>query len=91
LLPDPATIARLAAAEAGIISHCNIDHADAMQELGERIAGGGEGWRMVAVDTDGFDLADGIRSVRIAWSAPVVDAVAVRNELVTMLRRTRDA
>jgi putative heme iron utilization protein len=90
LLPDAAAITALWAAEHQIISHCNVDHADAMKVLGEQAAGGGGEWRMVAVDTDGFDLADDIRSVRIAWSAPVVDAQAVRNELVTMLRRMRE-
>jgi len=49
LLPDPAAVAAVAAAEAEIVSHCNTDHAGAMEELG-----GGEGWRMVAADVDGF-------------------------------------
>ena len=91
LLAEAGAVAAIAEAEPGIISHCNIDHADAMQVLGVRAAGGGGPWRMVAVDTDGFDLADDERSVRVAWPAPVLDAASVRNALVTMLRVPRGA
>jgi putative heme iron utilization protein len=84
LLPDPAAVARIAAAEADIVSHCNTDHAGAMAELG----GGGE-WRMVAVDVDGCLLGLGEQVRRIAWSAPVSDADGVRAELIALLRRGR--
>ena len=65
------------------MAHCNEDHRDALT----RIAGGPGDWRMVAVDVDGCDLAQGQRVVRVAWSAPVADAGAVRGELVRMARR----
>jgi hypothetical protein len=41
---------------------------------------------MVAVDVDGCDLAQGERVVRVAWSAPVVDAGGVWAELVRLAR-----
>ncbi len=89
LLPDPDAVAALTSAEAGIIAHCNADHADAMALLGGRPGA----WRMVAVDFDGFDLAPGDPEAgpvhRIAWSAPVRSADAVRGELIRRVRRAR--
>ena len=84
LLPDAEAVARVAAAEADIVLHCNTDHAGAMEELG-----GGHGWRMVAADVDGCLLGLGEQVRRIAWSAPVADADGVRAELIGLLRRLR--
>ena len=87
LAPDAEAVARIAASEAGIVAHCNQDHADTMA----LIAGGGEGegWRMVAADVDGCDIASGERVVRVAWSSPVSDAGGVRTELVRLARAAR--
>ena len=85
LTPDPAAVAALAAAEAGIIAHCNDDHADALALL----AGEPGAWRMVAADVDGTDLALGETVRRIPWSAPVADAGGVRAELVRLTRAAR--
>lgn len=85
LLPDAAATARIAAAEPGIIAHCNADHADAMAEL----AASPGPWRMVAADTDGFDLAQDSTVRRRPWTAPVADADAVRKDLITQLRASR--
>jgi heme iron utilization protein len=82
LTPDPAGVAAIAAAAAGIMAHCNTDHPDAMA----RIAGAAGDWRMVAVDVDGCDVALGERVVRIAWSAPVADPKQLRVELVRLAR-----
>lgn len=86
LAPDPAAVAALAAAEAGIVAHCNDDHADAMARLGERAGGVAGPWRMLAADVDGCDLGLDERVARLAWSAPVAEAGDVRRELVRMLR-----
>ncbi len=85
LLPDGAAVARIAAAEAEIVDHCNADHAEAMGEL----AGAPGAWRMVAVDVDGCDLACGDLVRRIPWSIPVADAHGVRKELIGRLRALR--
>jgi len=82
---DPAAVAAIAAAEEGIIGHCNLDHPDALTA----IAGEGGNWRMVTADADGADLACGEVVLRIHWSAPVVDAGGVRTELVRMTREAR--
>jgi heme oxygenase (biliverdin-IX-beta and delta-forming) len=85
LTPDPDRVAAIAAAEAGIMAHCNTDHPDALAA----IAGSAEPWRMVAVDVDGCDLAAGERVIRIHWSAPVADASGVRHELVRLVAASR--
>jgi putative heme iron utilization protein len=89
LTPDPNAVAALAAAEDDIVAHCNADHADAMTTLAHAAGGTGDGFRMVAADVDGCDLALGEQVVRAAWSAPVADANAVRAELIRALRRVR--
>ena len=92
LAPDVGGVAAIGSAAAGIMSHCNADHPDALAV----IAGAPGAWRMVAVDVDGCDLADGgcdlangERVVRVHWSAPVGDADGVRRELIRLARAGR--
>jgi putative heme iron utilization protein len=85
LAPDSAAVAAIAAAEAGIITHCNNDHADALAA----IAGQAGDWRMVVADADGTDLGAGEQVLRIHWAAPVTEPGGVRNELVRMTREAR--
>jgi putative heme iron utilization protein len=82
LTPEPGAVAAIAAAEASILAHCNEDHPDAMA----RIAGGTGDWRLVAVDVDGCDLAQGEQVVRVAWSAPVSNAGEVAAEMIRLAR-----
>jgi putative heme iron utilization protein len=81
LTPDPDAVAAVAEAEAGVIEHMTADHADAV----DRIAGS-PGWRMVAVDVDGCDLAREETVLRVPWRAPVADANAIRAELIRLAR-----
>jgi putative heme iron utilization protein len=81
LTPDPDAVAAVAEAEAGVIEHMTADHADAV----DRIAGS-PGWRMVAVDVDGCDLAREEAVLRVPWRAPVADANAIRAELIRLAR-----
>jgi hypothetical protein len=85
LAPEAASVAAIASAEAAIMSHCNTDHPDALAAIA-RLPGA---WRMVAVDVDGCDLADGERAVRIHWSAPVADPDGVRGELTRLAHEAR--
>ncbi len=80
LTPDPASAAAIAAAEAGICAHMNADHADALSAI---VGQDGE-WRMVALDVDGCDVAQGERVIRVPWSAPVSTTEAVRRELTAL-------
>jgi putative heme iron utilization protein len=80
LAPEPASVAAVEAAATGIIAHCNDDHPDALAA----IAGASGDWRMVTVDVDGCDLAQGEQVTRIHWSAPVSDTGGVRRELIRL-------
>ncbi len=91
LTPDAAAVASVAAAEAGIIAHCNEDHADALALVAGLHGGAPGAWRMVAVDVDGCDLADGETLVRVPWSAPVTGPGEVRTELVRLVGDARAA
>lgn len=85
LAPDPAGVAAIAAAESGVIEHCNRDHPDALAA----IAGHAGDWRMATADVDGTDLVAGERVLRVHWSLPVANSGGVRSELVRMTREAR--
>ncbi len=85
LAPDPTGVAAIAGAEAGILSHCNRDHADALAA----IAGRPGAWTMVGADTDGCDLAQDETVIRIPWSAAAPDAGAIRAELIRLTQAAR--
>lgn len=82
LAPPAEAVAAIEAAAPSIITHCNEDHPDALA----RIAGGVGPWRMVGVDVDGCDLAQGEVVRRIHWAAPVSSAGEVRTELARLAR-----
>jgi putative heme iron utilization protein len=90
LLPDPAAVAALAAAEGEILGHVNADHPDAVAAIAAGVLGAPAGaWQLAAVDTDGCDLALGERVLRLAWPAPVADADGVRAGLIRAARQGR--
>jgi putative heme iron utilization protein len=91
LTPDPASVAAVAKAAPDIISRCNRAHPRAMVAITchpDRASHGGA-WRMAGVDVDGCDLADGERTVRQAWSAPLARPDQVRAELAGLVRAAR--
>jgi len=85
LAPDATAVAALAAAEAEIIAHVNADHPETLALL----AGSDAGWRMVALDGDGFDMAAGDLLQRHAFAKPVTDADGVRRALILAARAAR--
>ncbi len=85
LAPRPALDAVQGAATR-ILAHCNADHAHALGLLA-RERGQAGAWRMLGVDTDGFDLVQGDTVLRIPFDAPVADATGVRAALVRLVRR----
>lgn len=92
LLPAPAAVAALAAAEPEILAHVNDAHADALALIARRLPGGTPGpWRLAAVDCDGCDLARGEQVLRLSWPAPVADADGVRRALILAARAARGA
>ncbi len=66
-----APAAGLADSEAGIVSHMNDDHADAVQLYAGRLLGlTGTGWRMTGIDAEGIDLRQGGQVARLPFEAP---------------------
>jgi heme iron utilization protein len=90
--PDP-----LADAAAGILSHMNDDHADAVLAYAKAFAGieRAERATMTAVDRYGFELAattpEGPRAGRIAFDEPVGNTDEVRRAMVALVKRARAA
>ena len=89
LLPAAAAAGAITAAEMEILSHCNNDHADAMAAIGVAKSGLAQpnragAWRMVTVDTEGFDLALDEITRRIHFAAPVADSAGVRGDLIRL-------
>ena len=89
LRPDPAAVAAVAAAEAGILAHANADHAGALAAVAAALGGGAGAWRMVAVDVDGCDLALGERVLRLPFPEPAADPEGVRKAIVEAVDNTR--
>ena len=86
---DPDAVAAVADAEPGVLSHCNDDHADALDRIAAAHGAEGPGWRMAACDVDGCDLARQDLVLRIPWSAPAADAGGIRTELVRLTKMAR--
>jgi putative heme iron utilization protein len=90
LLPTPSHVEALAAAEPEIVAHVNADHADAVAAIAQGLLGGAAGaWRLVAVDTEGCDLALGESVLRLTFPASAEDAEAVRKALILFAREAR--
>jgi heme iron utilization protein len=90
--PDP-----LAASAAGILTHMNDDHAEAVLAYARVLAAVPEASSatMTAVDRYGFELAlitpEGPRAVRLAFDAPVATNDEVRRAMVALVKRAREA
>jgi heme iron utilization protein len=88
--PDP-----LAATAAGILTHMNDDHTDAVLAYATALAGVTEATSatMTAVDRYGFELAtitpNGPRAVRLAFDEPVSTSDEVRRAMVSLVKRAR--
>ncbi|WP_119420352.1 HugZ family protein [Desertibaculum subflavum] len=87
-IPAPA----LAEAEAGIVTHMNDDHLDAIQLYAARLLGlTGGGWRMTGCDPEGCDLRREAEVARLKFGQLVQDAAAARTELVRLVKQARAA
>lgn len=88
--PDP-----LAPAAAGILTHMNDDHADAVLAYAKALAGIAEATSatLTAVDRYGFELAaitpKGPRATRLAFDEPVATSDEVRRAMVALVKRAR--
>lgn len=91
ITPDANGVEAVAGAETQIVAHCNGDHPDAMDAIARAWGGVGPGWRMVACDVDGCDLAQDENVVRVAWSGPVANTASIRSELVRLAAAARNS
>ncbi|MFN4088662.1 MAG: HugZ family protein [Alphaproteobacteria bacterium] len=82
----------LAAAEAGIVAHMNEDHADALALYATGLLRLPHGnWRMTGIDPEGIDIADGPRTGRLDFPAPIDGPAAARTALVRLAAAAREA
>ncbi len=76
----------LVAAEPGIVSHMNADHADAILFYATKLLGAPSGpWRMTGIDPEGCDLVLGARGLRLNFGGRITSAAAARAELVRLV------
>jgi hypothetical protein len=76
----------LVAAEPGIVSHMNADHADAIALYATKLLGAAPGaWRMTGIDPEGCDLVLGARGARLSFETRITNASAARHELVRLV------
>jgi putative heme iron utilization protein len=88
--PDP-----LREAAAGILTHMNDDHGDAVLAYATKLAGieDATSATMTAVDRLGFELAAvtprGPRATRLAFDEPVATSDEVRRAMIALVKRAR--
>ena len=80
----------LAEQEGGILAHMNADHGENLRAYCRQLHGvDATAAEMIGIDPDGFDVrADG-RVLRFDFPAPIRDAQAARQALVTMAQAAR--
>ncbi|MEP9368590.1 DUF2470 domain-containing protein [Xanthobacter sp. VNH20] len=78
--------------QAGIVAHMNADHADANALYALKLLGAqDDGWSMLAVDPFGCDLKRRDEVRRLEFPERVTNVVAVRQVLVALAERARNA
>jgi putative heme iron utilization protein len=90
LLADAAAAQAIADAELSAIEHMNADHAQSIDLYATRLLGrAGSGWRIVALDPDGCDLARRATLARLPFPRRARDADDLRAILVELDRAAR--
>ena len=87
---EPTAVHAVAEAEAGFLSHCNETQADALDLIAALHGKNGSGWRMVACDVDGCDLARDEIVLRVPWLATVITARDILTEFGRLTSAARD-
>lgn len=81
---DPHAAATLARAEDELLARLNARFASALDLIARRNGTDGEGWRLTALDPDGFEMERGEECLRVAFEAPVRDAEAAAEALAAL-------
>lgn len=83
-------VLELAEAENGIVTHMNEDHADAIDLIAQNLMGAdGEGWAMIGIDPEGFDLRKRDRVIRYDFEHPLMRAEDSRPLMVDLVNQAR--
>jgi putative heme iron utilization protein len=92
LLAEADAARAIAEAELSAIEHMNADHALPIDRYASRLLGrAGSGWRIVAIDPDGCDLARGNALARLPLPRPARDAGELRAILIELADAAPDA
>ncbi len=92
LLSEVADAQGLVDGETDILAHMNDDHAETVRLYATVLAKREDGpWRMVSLDPDGFDIANGTAMARIAFAQRLCTPDAVHADLVKLARQARTA
>jgi hypothetical protein len=76
--------------EADILAHMNADHVENLRAYCRHIHGAeSESVEMIGIDPDGFDVRTDQAVLRFDFEAPVTDAQAARQALVTLAKAVR--
>jgi len=73
-----------------IIEHMNTDHADAILAYAKAHGQRGENWRMIGIDTDGIDLHDGIKYLRLQTGERMMSPGDARRSLAALAQKSRN-
>ena len=92
VLADAEASRAIAEAEPSALEHINAQHAEAIDRHASRLLGrAGSGWRIVALDPDGCDLARGSTLARLSFPRPARDANELRALLAELAGTAPDA
>ncbi|MBD8890601.1 HugZ family protein [Roseibium litorale] len=90
LLLEQALCTEFSLREAGVISHMNADHADALALYAEVLAKAGKGnWRLASIDPEGIDLRAGDDMARVWFPLPLSSPDQLRTALVELAAAAR--
>lgn len=82
----------IAACETEVLKHMNEDHREAIQLYARRLLNrSGENWTMIGVDPDGCDLRCDDGYARLEFDERAMDAASLRQALIELARRAREA
>lgn len=90
VLIDTAGAGALAEAEAGIVTHMNEDHGEAVGLYATRLLGQpAAAWRMTGIDPEGCDLRAENRTARLVFERRIANAAEARAVLVDLAKKAR--
>ncbi|MBB4002454.1 HugZ family protein [Aurantimonas endophytica] len=69
--------------------HMNADHADAVDQIANRVGEAGAGWRIVTIDGSGFEIGRGDRLRHVAFTLDPAGSGGFRQAFVALLAAAR--